>query len=370
MDTDDISGRLGFTVTGFLAAFAMLYIVGQDLPKLDQTTSIDRIINLTTVTIVGLAVGSCRVYHTHKKMCNVPEPKFDLVNLSGIGEAHAFYQQLWSSADDPCEDAIFEDKFITGMLVLVNVIGSIYFFAGPLWHQRTYTHQIKKEEQNYSGKTKKLTNEEKMRRAYRKKNGGDGFPEMEAEGEEDEMTKADEDVEVEEDLRLTDKTIATMSTYARRKHLRKLKDSVNKATNMRLMLKFFIDEEDKPDAFVDLPTVNKFCDYVPWHSVETYQDYLRRRLNGKRVSGGVTSEIRWAQFLSGRCDRARGGLPAKTKLRNTMQAMRKKRVRFLQDNIDEWDRLAQALNGVKKTSAKERKQTKSQVTKNPIADVK
>jgi hypothetical protein len=45
----------------------------------------------------------------------------------------------------------------------------------------------------------------------------------------------------------------------------------------------------------------------------------------------------------------------------------------LQDNIDEWDRLAQALNGVKKTSAKEReerKQTKSQVTKNPIADVK
>jgi hypothetical protein len=292
MDTDDISGRLGFTVTGFLAAFAMLYIVGQDLPKLDQTTSIDRIINLTTVTIVGLAVGSCRVYHTHKKMCNVPEPKFDLVNLSGIGEAHAFYQQLWSSADDPCEDAIFEDKFITGMLVLVNVIGSIYFFAGPLWHQRTYTHQIKKEEQNYSGKTKKLTNEEKMRRAYRKKNGGRGFPEMEAEGEEDEMTKADEDVEVEEDLRLTDKTIATMSTSARRKHLRKLKDSVNKAKNMRLMLQFFIDEEDKPDAFVDLPTVNKFCDYVPWHSVETYQDYLRRRLNGKRVSGGVTSEVR------------------------------------------------------------------------------
>eukprot|EP01049_Picozoa_sp_SAG25_P024097 SAG25_NODE_10672_length_326_cov_0.612335_1_plen_82_part_01 len=58
-------------MTGFLAAFAMLYIVGQDLPKLDQTTSIDRIINLTTVTIVGLAVGSCRVYHTHKKMCNV-----------------------------------------------------------------------------------------------------------------------------------------------------------------------------------------------------------------------------------------------------------------------------------------------------------
>ena len=38
-------------------------------------------------------------------------------------------------------------------------------------------------------------------------------------------------------------------------------------------------------------TVNKFTDYVPWESVETYQNYLRRRLAGKRVSAGVTSEV-------------------------------------------------------------------------------
>jgi hypothetical protein len=48
------------------------------------------------------------------------------------------------------------------------------------------------------------------------------------------------------------------------------------------------DEDDNDDA---LPTVNKFTDYVPWESVETYQNYLRRRLAGKRVSAGVTSEV-------------------------------------------------------------------------------
>ena len=35
---DDIAGRLGFTCTGFLAAFAMLYVVASDVPKLDKMT--------------------------------------------------------------------------------------------------------------------------------------------------------------------------------------------------------------------------------------------------------------------------------------------------------------------------------------------
>jgi hypothetical protein len=42
---------------------------GASLPKLEQLTSIDQVITLTTITIATLGVGSGAVYMKHKEAC-------------------------------------------------------------------------------------------------------------------------------------------------------------------------------------------------------------------------------------------------------------------------------------------------------------
>ena len=57
-DCDDFKGRNSTVSTYFLAAFAMLYVVGDSLPKVNFLTPIDAVIVLTTVTITLIGIIS------------------------------------------------------------------------------------------------------------------------------------------------------------------------------------------------------------------------------------------------------------------------------------------------------------------------
>ena len=50
-NTDNLSDRTATVSTYFLAAFAMLYVVGASLPKTDFLTKIDTVIVLTTLSL-------------------------------------------------------------------------------------------------------------------------------------------------------------------------------------------------------------------------------------------------------------------------------------------------------------------------------
>eukprot|EP01046_Picozoa_sp_COSAG06_P044168 COSAG06_NODE_5907_length_3217_cov_4.295382_6_plen_104_part_00 len=67
-DTDDIAGRSDSVATYFLAAFAMLYVVGESLPKTDFLTKIDQSIVLTTATVAftGGASRMIILLHNHR----------------------------------------------------------------------------------------------------------------------------------------------------------------------------------------------------------------------------------------------------------------------------------------------------------------
>ena len=58
-NTADLSGRMGHTMTGFLAAAATLYVVGESLPKVDFLTKIDQMVTLCTLLLAFMATSFC-----------------------------------------------------------------------------------------------------------------------------------------------------------------------------------------------------------------------------------------------------------------------------------------------------------------------
>ena len=64
-ETDNLSDRIATTATFFLAAFAMLYVVGSALPKTDFLTRIDLVILLTTCSLAAIGLGSCVIAWLH-----------------------------------------------------------------------------------------------------------------------------------------------------------------------------------------------------------------------------------------------------------------------------------------------------------------
>jgi hypothetical protein len=63
--TDDIEARFSIISTYFLAAFAMLYVVGESLPKTDFLTKIDQVIVITTASLAfnGAATAIINMVH-------------------------------------------------------------------------------------------------------------------------------------------------------------------------------------------------------------------------------------------------------------------------------------------------------------------
>ena len=90
-ETDNLSDRIATTATFFLAAFAMLYVVGSSLPKTDFLTRIDLIILITTFSLAVIGLGSCLIAWVHTIygadvawFCNVALGVFALaVNMIG-----------------------------------------------------------------------------------------------------------------------------------------------------------------------------------------------------------------------------------------------------------------------------------------------
>eukprot|EP01050_Picozoa_sp_SAG11_P027007 SAG11_NODE_6676_length_1269_cov_1.089744_1_plen_210_part_00 len=64
-ETDNLSDRSSTVSTYFLAAFAMLYVVGAALPKTDFLTKIDSVIVLTTVSLAFTGVASLGIAKLH-----------------------------------------------------------------------------------------------------------------------------------------------------------------------------------------------------------------------------------------------------------------------------------------------------------------
>jgi hypothetical protein len=58
-DTADLPGRMGHTMTGFLAAAATLYVVGESLPKVDFLTKIDQMVTSCTLLLAFMAISFC-----------------------------------------------------------------------------------------------------------------------------------------------------------------------------------------------------------------------------------------------------------------------------------------------------------------------
>ena len=90
------------------------------------------------------------------------------------------------------------------------------------------------------------------------------------------------------------------------------------------------DVEDKP-----LPTVNRFCLYVPWEYVETYADFMRRRVpHEARLTNGIKSEVTWAKFNQRRIDRRQQSTKAqKEKYRQEVRDKMSERIERLQHDL-------------------------------------
>jgi hypothetical protein len=301
--TDDISGRLGFTVTGFLAAFAMLYIVGDNLPKMERLTTIDKVITLTTLSIVALAIGSCAVYKIHQVYCSDEEPAFVMKPNNVIVTA--------DNGSIPCQKATDVDRIVTAVLIFLNLMGNMQIFWEPISHRVSDTASLEQFSKDFKEKQRSKRHLTAAQRILR------------------DMTKLKDIKEGKKDIASNPVAEDTGDTDIE-DVAASVSEQVKTAQQMRDTLQHMIHVEDTVPL---LPGVNRFSKYVPWECVETYSDYLRRRLAGRRVSGGMQGEVRWARFNESRLDQSDGDFRQKTDKRAKMQRKRRERIQMLDDYI-------------------------------------
>jgi hypothetical protein len=72
-ECDNLSDRTATVSTYFLAAFAMLYVVGESLPKTDFLTKIDRVIVISTVSLASTGFASVLTAKLHEDAPQVAE---------------------------------------------------------------------------------------------------------------------------------------------------------------------------------------------------------------------------------------------------------------------------------------------------------
>eukprot|EP01048_Picozoa_sp_COSAG05_P018861 COSAG05_NODE_2840_length_2582_cov_1.500201_1_plen_438_part_00 len=275
--TDEVGSRLSFTVTGFLAAFAMLYIVGESLPKAERLTTIDQVITLTTVTICCLGMSSVYVYYIHNLKC--PNEPNDIFTVAYNDSGHPA-TIIGPLVDHFCKEARDFDLAVTGVLALLNVIGNIHIFWRPVTNRIYDKHKLDKYAKTYAKELekKRLTTAERIMRDMHamedKANSNTGsqtnplMDNLRGSGSSNSSSEVGSDIEGQDRHRVSKRVMQAKE-------------------NLRC-LELLI-EQDRTDN--PLPTVNRFCVYVPWDSVETYADYLRRRLSGRRVEGAKLSRV-------------------------------------------------------------------------------
>jgi len=105
-DVDDLPSRNETVSTYFLAAFAMLYVVGESLPRTDFLTKIDVVIVLTTTWLVIIGIVSVVLNRVARK-----------------DEASLLLAEKWNT------------RIEVGLLVLYAIINSA-IFAPSWWTQR------------------------------------------------------------------------------------------------------------------------------------------------------------------------------------------------------------------------------------------
>ena len=104
------------------------------MPKMDLLTSIDKVINLTTCTIAMQGVVSGVVYLTHRRNCpaNLQRPVF---SVSDNGTTITASGWLMEPDSGRCPLAQDLDMICLATMVIANIVGNLYIFAGPLYHR-------------------------------------------------------------------------------------------------------------------------------------------------------------------------------------------------------------------------------------------
>jgi hypothetical protein len=93
-DTDDLVERSALTSAYFLAAFAMLYVVGEALPKTHFLTRVDKLIVSTIGTISLSGLLSRIMYHIHLAQGTAVAQEWNLWIETSLGVAYTLSNVL------------------------------------------------------------------------------------------------------------------------------------------------------------------------------------------------------------------------------------------------------------------------------------
>lgn len=110
LDEIDLSGRTEIVSTYFLSGAAMLYVVGESLPKTDFLTCIDQVIVLTMATLAAVGVFSCAIF----------------LVASAHGE----------------EAAAWWNKFLAATVAVAYCAGNMIFLLRPWMHKISAVKQL------------------------------------------------------------------------------------------------------------------------------------------------------------------------------------------------------------------------------------
>jgi hypothetical protein len=109
-ETDNLPDRTSTVSTYFLAAFAMLYVVGEALPKTDFLTKIDQVIVISTVSLASTGIVSMALAKLHKERGEEVADRWNMIAAIGL----------------------------SGFYVLANLV----IFVPAWWNQRSAVMQL------------------------------------------------------------------------------------------------------------------------------------------------------------------------------------------------------------------------------------
>lgn len=309
---------------------------------MDLLTSIDKVINLTTCTIAMQGVVSGVVYLTHRRNCpaNLHRPEF---SVSDNGTTITASGWLMEPDSGRCPSAQHLDMICLAAMMIANVVGNVYIFAGPLYHRYKDLQRIDDHLKKYVPAEFRtvLTSDQKIVRKIHSKQQSQQIRDT------SEISNPIQQEEVEQELeRNLDLEDADSTEEQNLRGSRLGQDDVAYASEQAAVhercikaLDVLIEEEECQNDEL-LPTQSRYTEFIPWDKIETYRQYLRRRLYGSRVDNGILSEIRWAKFNSRRIDMTGGTSQEKRALRADVLKGMKDRRQTLNNELQKYRKVA------------------------------